>query len=144
MTEINFHHGVGDPVAYACRLLQKAHQRGARVAVIAPPEQLARLDQALWTFEPTSFVAHASLALGAPSSPALRESTNVWLVKRALDAPHHEVLVNLGVDSADGFESFERLFEVLGSSTAEIGAGRRRWQQYKSRGYAIASHAVGA
>ena len=26
MTEVNFHHNAGDPIAYACRLLHKAHQ----------------------------------------------------------------------------------------------------------------------
>lgn len=141
MTEINFHHGATDPLAYACRLLLKAQQRGSRVAVIAPQEQLARLDETLWAFEPLAFVAHARLRADQPVSSRLA-ITPIWLLDRTADAPHHEVLVNLGCDVASGFESFERLFEIVGSGADEREAGRRRWRQYESRGYAIEQHEV--
>ena len=44
MTEVMFHLNVPDRLGYACRLLRKAHARGAKVVVSAPPATLARLD----------------------------------------------------------------------------------------------------
>lgn len=143
MTEVNFHHGAADPLAYACRLLAKASQRGARVAITGTAEVLAQLDVALWTFEPLAFVPHARLRAGQPVAPRLA-ITPVWLLDRATDAPHHEVLVNLGPDIAPGFESFERLFEIVGRDDAGRQAGRSRWRHLESRGYAIQSHEVRA
>ena len=139
MTEVNFHHNAGDPLAYACRLLHKAHQRGARVAVTGAALALGRLDELLWTFEPLAFVPHARLRGGEAPSERLAP-TPIWLVERPEQAPSHEVLVNLGPAIAPGFESFERLFEIVGSEEAEKESGRARYKLYRSRGYAIASH----
>ena len=143
MTEVNFHHGAEDPVAYACRLLHKAWQRGARVAVTAPAATLARLDELLWSFEPLSFVPHARLRGGEAPPPRLAP-TPIWLLERAEQAPAHEVLVNLGPDVAGGFESFERLFEIVGSDAPSREAGRERLRHYRSRGYEIKLHEVRA
>ncbi|MBA3597621.1 MAG: DNA polymerase III subunit chi [Methylibium sp.] len=139
MTEINFHHGVADPLAYACRLLLKAQQRGARVAVVAEADALERLDVQLWTFDATSFVPH--LRVREPAQAALAD-TPISLVERTGDALHHEVLVNLGPQIAPGFESFERLFEIVGSADEARAAGRERLRHYKSRGYEIVLHEV--
>lgn len=141
MTEVQFHHGAADPLRYACRLLAKAHAKGARVAVTATPEWLDELDVALWTFDDLAFVPHARLAAGRAPSPRLL-CTPIWLVDQALDAPQTKVLVNLGPEIAVGFESFERLFEVVGSDDASVRAGRLRWRHLSSRGYAIERHEV--
>ena len=141
MTEINFHHGCADPLLYACRLLARARQRGARVAVAGAGDRLGRLDQALWTFEPLAFLPHARLPAGQ-AVPARLAPTPIWLLDDPADAPHHEVMVNLGPEVPSGFESFERLFEVVGDSGDEREAGRRRWRHYESRGYPIVPHRV--
>ena len=143
MTEINFHHGAADLLAYACRLLTKAQQRGARVAVTAEPALLQALDAALWSHDPLGFVPHARLRAGETPAPRLA-ATPVWLVERAGDAPHHEVLVNLGPEVVGGFESFERLFEIVGRTDDARQAGRRRLRHYRDRGYEIKLHEVGA
>jgi DNA polymerase-3 subunit chi len=142
LTEINFHHGAVDPLAHACRLLMKAYQRGARVAVTASSsERLAQLDVMLWTFEPLAFVPHARRRQGAAPAERLTP-TPIWLLDRAADAPHHEVLVNLGPEVPAGFESFQRLFEIVGSDDDERRAGRQRWRYFESRGYEIRPHEV--
>ena len=101
MTEIAFHLGAADPLGYACRLLRKALARGATPVVTAPPEALAQLDRLLWTFDPLEFLPHVRVAAGRAGdlAPRLR-ATPLWLVERPLDAPHHEVLVNLGDEVA--------------------------------------------
>lgn len=136
MTEVQFHTGMADPLAYACRLLRKSQRSGARVAVTAEPAALDRLDVLLWTFEPLEFLPHARLRAGAQPAPRMA-GTPIWLVDRPLEAPSHEVLVNLGPELGAGFESFERLFELVGCEPDEAVTGRRRWQQLKARGYRV-------
>ena len=147
MTEISFHTGVPDVLGYACRLLRKAVKTGARVAVCADAALLGQLDRALWTFDPTDFTPHRRLAPGAPA-PARFAATPVWLFEAGeapLQAsPVHEVLVNLGPDAVPGFESFERVLEIVGRDTDAADAGRRRWRHYAERGYAVVHHQVAA
>ncbi len=139
VTEVMFHLNVPDRLGYACRLLRKAHARGARVVVSAPPATLARLDSLLWTSEATDFVPHLRVAPGEAVAPRLLE-TPIWLVERVDQAPHHEVLLNLSDDLVPGFESFERVIEVVPVDEAPKQAARRRWKHYADRGYALKRH----
>jgi DNA polymerase-3 subunit chi len=59
------------------------------------------------------------------------------------EAPHHDVLVNLGQATPDGFESFARLIEIVPVDEAERLAARQRWKHYATRGYAIDRHEAG-
>ena len=141
MTEVTFHFNVPDRLAYACRLLRKAIRKGARVAVTAPAETLAALDRALWTFEPTEFVAHVRLSTGGSAAPRL-QPTPIWLVEQVSDAPVQEVLLNLGTETPVGFESFERVIEIISVGNEDRLAGRERWKHYTGRGYPITRHEV--
>jgi DNA polymerase III subunit chi len=134
---------VQDRLGYACRLLRKAQARGARVVVSAPPEMLARLDALLWTFEPTDFVPHLRVVRDAQIAPHLKQ-TPIWLVDRVEQAPHHEVLLNLGDDLVPGFESFERVIEIVPEEEAPKQSARRRWKHYADRGYTLKQHQVSA
>lgn len=139
MTEVMFHLDVPDRLDYACRLLRKAHARGARVVVCAPGPTLSRLDELLWTFEPTAFVPHLHVAPDA-TVPAALSGTPIWLVERVDQAPHHEVLLNLGDELVPGFESFGRVIELVPADEAPKQAARRRWKHYADRGYALDRH----
>ena len=57
--EVAFHFNVSEPTDYCCRLLRKAHGRGARVTVTGPRQRLLDIDQQLWALSPTEFVPHA-------------------------------------------------------------------------------------
>jgi DNA polymerase III subunit chi len=141
MTEVNFHTRVPHAIGYACRLLRKASRQGAQVIVTAPPATLAALDTALWTFDPIEFVPHVLIAPGGVIAERLR-ATPVWLVAQVSDAASHEVLVNLGPEAPEGFESFAKVFEIVSTDTEAVAAGRQRWKHYASRGYAIKHHEV--
>ena len=143
MTEVQFHFNVADRLVYACRLLRKAVRSGTRVAVTAPPATLTRLDRALWTFDPQEFLPHLLVRAGEPVPPRLRR-TPVWLVERADLAAQHTVLVYLGEQPAEGFESFSRLIEIVSTDPAEREAARLRWKHYAGRGYAIAKFEAAA
>ena len=139
MTHVRFHFNVTDRTDYTCRLLRKATRQGARVAVSGPAQALAVLDRALWSFDPLEFVPHVLLAAGKVLPDRLR-ATPVCLAERAVDAPMREVLVNLGSDTPDGFEAFDRVVEVVSTADADRVAARQRWRDYAARGFAIERH----
>ena len=148
MTEVSFHTGVPDVLGYACRLLRKAVRKGSHVAVCAEAARLQQLDRALWTFDPLDFTPHLRLAPGATPPPRLA-ATPVWLLEAGgaeplRASPVHEVLVNLGPAPVPGFESFERVLEIVGQTSAQADAGRQRWRHYAERGYHIEHHRAAA
>lgn len=141
--QVAFHTGVPDKVAHGCRLLRKAWRQGARVVVSGDPALLARLDQALWTFEPLEFVPHARLRNGQSPQPRLAR-TPIWLVDPGTEPPHRDVLVNLGPDMPAGYDAFGRVIELVGEDDEDRAAGRRRWRAYEAAGRPITHHRAGA
>jgi DNA polymerase-3 subunit chi len=103
------------------------------VAVTGEQQFLRELDTVLWTFEPLEFVPHCFAS--APAN--MLEATSIVLCAAAREAPHHDVLVNLGSQVPEGFERFERLIEVVTVAEDDRVDARRRWQHYKSRGYEL-------
>jgi DNA polymerase-3 subunit chi len=139
--QVEFHTGVADTVGFACRLLRKAHQSGARVIVTAPEDTLATLDDALWTFEAQGFVPHVRLP-GA--DPALAARTPIWLAAALPAGERPPVLVNLGAAPAPGADDFARVIEVVGAGDEERRAGRQRWRHYEGWGVKpLHHHAAG-
>lgn len=143
MTEVAFHFNAPDKLAYTCRLLRKAYRARARVVVTGEAALLQELDRVLWTFEPLEFVPHVRAPVAARVAERQR-GTPVWLLDSAADAPHHDVLVNLGPGLAQGFESFKRLIEIVSSTADDRQAARVRWKHYADRGYNIERHEVAA
>jgi len=141
--KVDFHSGVVDKVGTACRLLRKAQAAGATVVVCGDRVTLDRLDVALWTFDPLSFVAHARVR-GAAPAPAMAR-TPTWLADDPATVAAREVLLNLGPDMAAGWEQFERVVELVAADAQEAGAGRLRWRQYSQRpGVDLVHHTRGA
>ena len=50
------------------------------------------------------------------------------------------MLLNLGDELVPGFESFERVIEIVPEDEVPKQAARRRWKHYADRGYALARH----
>lgn len=133
MTHVEFHFNAPDKIAYACRLLRKASRQGGRVVVVAEADVLQALDAALWSFSATDFVVHA---LGTHDA-TVRAASPVLLLESALEAPHQQVLLQLGDTVPAGFERFERLIEVVTREGDDRVLARQRWKQYAGRGYAV-------
>lgn len=139
MTTVDFHTGVADKLGYTCRLLRKAYRAGSRVVVAGAPEQLARLDGLLWTFEIGEFIPHLRLRAGQTLLPqALR--TPIWLVDVPDAVEQRDVLVNLGPDMAAGYPRYPRVIEVVAAPADEVASGRQRWRQYLAAGHAPTNH----
>lgn len=141
MTEVEFHTGVADPPAFACRLLRKAYRQGVRVLVTAPEPRLALLDRLLWTFDERDFVPH----LRVPAADAgLAARTPIWLAVPPAPAGAPGVVVNLGAPAPAALDGVTRLIEVVGNEPDELRAGRERWRAYKAAGLAIVHHGAAA
>ena len=136
MTEVSFHFNVADRTAYTCGLVRDLSRRGAAVVLTGPAPALARLDRALWAFDPIGFVPHVLLRPGQQPAERLRR-TRVWLAADPSQPGPHECLVNIGDDAPPGFESFDSLVEVVSLDDADRAQARLRWKHYAARGYAI-------
>ena len=136
MTEVAFHFNAPDPVAYACRLLRKAVSSGARVVVSGRPATLQKLDASLWIFSPTDFVPHCHVQ----SDACVLLASPVVLAETLEAVPHRQVLLNLGASIADGFETFERVIEIVGLNDESLETARARWREYTRLGYTITRH----
>lgn len=133
MTEVAFHFNAPDKISYACRLLRKATRQGARVVVVGSADLLQLLDTALWTFSAADFVAHSL----ATDDATVLAASPVLLLESLLDAPHQQVLLQLGDTVPQGFERFERLIEVVTPDEDDRAMARQRWKYYAGRGYAV-------
>jgi len=141
MTEVAFHFNVPDKMSYVCRLLRKAAQAKARVVVTGPSDELQNLDEALWTFSPQSFIAHCW------STDDLTKTQLSLVILKADEAatsqaamPHHEVLLNLTSAMPQGYETFEKVIEVVGLGEEDKTHARERWKTYSKRGYTLVKH----
>lgn len=138
MTRIEFHTGVADPLAFACRLLRKACRQGVRVQVSGEPEVLAALDRALWLEPERDFLPHVRVP-GCRAAVAAR--TPIWLVPADAGPPAPRVLVNLGAAAPALPQTLERLIEIVGADPDEAARGRQRYRAYKLGGFDVVHHA---
>ncbi len=134
---VEFHTGVPDAVGFACRLLRKAHRRGATVLCLAPPAQLDALDRALWTFVEREFVPHAKVA--GTAGHILRR-TPIWLAPALPAQIARDVVLNLGGGLPVAEAGHARMIEVVGGDAEEVERGRALWRQYKGAGFEVVHH----
>lgn len=138
LTEISFHFGAPDKLAYAVRLLRKAVAAGARVLVLGQPELVQRLDAALWTIAPSEFLPHC---LVDASEQVLAMSRVVLAEEGGLSpAALMPVLVNLGTQMPQAFERHQRVIEVVSTDEDDRALARQRWKDYSARGFTIVRH----
>jgi len=137
VTDLAFHFGAPDRLAYACRLLRKAVGSGAHITVLADAARLQSLDGALWALSATDFLPHCM----ADAEPNVLHRSPVVLASELeqLDTPRR-VLVNLSDAVPAGFDTFERLIEVVSLDATDREYARQRWRQYTALGYAIQRH----
>lgn len=139
MTQLAFHFGAPDKLAYASRLLRKAVNSGARVLALAPPAACASLDLDLWALGPTEFLPH-----GDDTAPQAVQTRSPLVLTSAVHAGHAQqgfgVLVNLSDAMPDHFEAFARVIEVVSLDPQDRDFARMRWARYKELGCAIERH----
>lgn len=140
--KVEFHHGTGDKLAYACRLLRKAYRAGARVVVTGDAASLRTLDKQLWVFDEQEFVPHV-LAPANQALPARLNDTPIWLSADPAAAPGERgILVNIGQAMPPAMDRFERLFDIVSNEPEDRQLGRQRWKAYAALGWQVQPHEV--
>jgi len=137
MTRIDFHSNVPNKLAYACRLVRKARAAQCKIVLLGRDRnELAQLDQLLWSFSEQDFLPHVHAG-----DPLAAQTPVILTDSEAVDLPHHHVLINLSGTTPEHFARFERMFEIISSDEADKTAARDRYRFYKERGYPL-SHFV--
>lgn len=136
MTRIEFHFNTSDRLMHTCRLLRKARSQDLRIAVVGAPATLRQLDQALWRFSATDFLAHCTAA----DAMEVQQASPVYLDAHVHGHDDFNVLVNLGDAVPEGFERFERLIEIVAIDDHGRAQARQRWKHYKAQGFDLIQH----
>jgi DNA polymerase III subunit chi len=140
--KVEFHHGMGDKLAYACRLLRKALRAGSTAVVTADEATLKTLDRQLWVFDEQEFVPHV-LALPGKPVPERQHATPIWLTTEPADVPgERAVLINLGDELLPALTRYARMFEVVSNAPEDRQRGRQRWKAYQAQGWTVQPHEV--
>lgn len=116
---------------FAARLAEKAWHRGQRVAVLVPDQATAAsLDTLLWEFRPDAFLPHAVAPEPAP----------VMIGTDATPLRSQEVLINLDHRLSDQSDAFQRIAEIVIQQPDLLAESRRRYSQYRMRGFEVHTH----
>ncbi len=124
MTDVNFYQLAAKPLdAVLPRLLEKAVAAGYRAVVrSADAAVLARLDAALWTYDPASFLPHAIDGDHAAAQPIL-------LTRGEGAANAADLLVVVDSVVPGDLASYRRaLYLFDGGDAAALGLARRHWK----------------
>ena len=137
MTEVAFHVVIEERLDYACRLIRKALDSGARVLVLVDEDLIVPLDEALWIHEPTSFVPHA-----LAGSPQVQSGRCVVVLAHDVTdmAATFPVLINMRRELPDVPSQCEKLIELVSDDEEELSLARQRWKSYSQQGYAPVKH----
>ena len=139
MTEVAFHFNVPARVPYLCRLLRKVQSAGMQAWVRVPANELAELDDALWTFSQEDFLAHSRVGEAHEHRSPIVLSDGAAPSRGGI-----EVLVNGLADVPEGFDRHQRVVEIVGQSDDERAQARLRWRHYTQLGYELVKHDVAA
>lgn len=134
MTQIGFYHLLAMPLDQALpRLLDKALAAGLKAVVMArSPERVESLNEALWTWNPESWLPHGSAADGeADLQP-------IWLTV-AEENPNGATVLFLCDGATPGrVEAFDRCLDLFDGTDADaVQAARERWKTWKAAGHQL-------
>lgn len=131
MTAIQFYHLTATPLERALpKLLEKAYGAGMRALVVAESdERVEQLNQLLWTYDPASFLPHASAKEGnGKDQPIL-------LSQEVSDENSARLLAITDGRMVENPASFERILDIFdGTNPQSTENARSRWKSYMEQG----------
>jgi len=125
---------------FASRLCNKIQRMDKKTLVVTDSvETTEQLDQMLWSFSDTSFVAHEQLSEEALSSIQIGERIQV-------DNPvlehGYDVLISLCKEVPVFSHHFARVAEIVEASEDDKAAARARFKNYKDEGFELKTHDI--
>jgi DNA polymerase-3 subunit chi len=134
VTEFSFYQLLRTPLEHALpRILEKVRELELRAVVVVGSEtKVESLSQALWTYDPASFLAHGSARDGhAGDQP-------IWLTDRDENPNGAAVVVLADGATIAAPEAFQRCIEIFdGRDEAATQAARVRYKQAKDAGHSL-------
>ena len=143
MTKVDFYllsgAGLAAREAMACKLVDKVYQLKHKIYIHTDSQQNAvRVDDALWTFKPGSFIPHCLYQPG-------KESPEPVMIGYQEQIPDlHDVLLNLTDEVPLFFSQFDRVAELVDADENSRSLARSRFKFYKDRGYDLTTHELAA
>lgn len=111
-------------VESACRLCRKILRNAAKIWLHCPdPDMQQQLDEYLWCFDPSSFLAHGIDQIDAPIciSPKLPESSE-WIV------------FNFNSQALEQVTQFSHIIEIIENDESAKQVGREKYKAYRQMG----------
>jgi len=128
--EVRFYHLQRQPLEVALpKLLERVRERGFKAVIKTADEAaLEALDQALWTYDPASFLAHGTRAAGNAERQPIYLTTGEEVPNGA------EILVLVGGAAAPAdLSGFERCLYMFDGNDSDILAqARADWKRFNS------------
>ena len=123
----------------ACRLAEKAWQKGHHVFIHTESMQAARsIDDMLWTYRQDSFVPHALLRERLQVDAECLEP--VLVGDGTVEPADIDVLINLAETVPPFAARSTRVAEIVAADESARRAGRSRYRDYRDRGIPIQQH----
>lgn len=133
-TTIQFYHLLSTSRERAVpKLMEKALKAGNRVVMIMDSDAaLKTMSDALWTNDPAGFLPHGSLRDGHA------EAQPIFLSLTDSNPNNADICCVLDGSMPQSPERFTKLLDVFdGNDEAATAGARKRWAEYKAKGYAL-------
>lgn len=119
----------------ACRLLEKAYQRGHRVFVYCEhADDAALIDELLWTYKDDSFIPHNLQGEGPEPPPA------VQIGYAAEPRGYNDILLNMATTIPPFFARFRRIMEIVMADDTAKDISRNHYRAYRAKGLQLHTH----
>ena len=130
-TEIAFYHLVKWPLEHALpKLLERILSQDFKAVVrVASDSQLSTLNQALWTYDPGSFLPHGVAGDGNVKQQPIYLTTGSEVPNDAT------VLILTGDLDAHDINRFARCVDIFDGTDEALSKARKRWESRSTAGY---------
>ena len=121
----------------ACRLLEKAYQRGHRVFVYCESKENAEhLDELLWTYKDDSFIPHNLQGEGPEPPPPIQIGYGTE------PRGFNDILLNMSSTIPPYFTRFRRVMEIVAASEEAKEMSRNHYREYRSKQCELHTHPI--
>jgi DNA polymerase-3 subunit chi len=121
----------------ACRLVEKAYQRGHRVFVQCKDQHDAEhLDELLWTYKDDSFIPHNLQGEGPEPPPPVQ----IGFDKEPRG--FNDILINMSNPIPTYASRFKRVIELVATSEEAKAISRDHYREYRSKGCQLHLHTI--
>jgi len=121
---------------FCCQLADKVVKMGIPVFVKTRDEAETRLmDDIMWTFNDTSFLAHAIQGDTSDSDAPV-------IIGHRTSAANAFLLINLGDELPENIQCYERIAEIINDAPENLKQGRARYSAYKKEAYPLHYHEI--